>query len=298
MSTEYAVSLEGVSKKLGAFEIGPLDLQLEAGYIYAVVGENGAGKSSLFSLIMNALKPDSGHLELFGLSYGTDEIAIKRRIGFASNHQFWEDSDLRTVGNAVKFISRWYDKWDEQLFWSMAGRLGLERSQKIRQLSTGFKQRLAIALALSQNPDLLLLDEATNGLDFQTTGLVHDELVRFMHDEGKTILLATHILDEIRRLADYIVFVHQGRMLGMFEKDALLGDWKMFWIDRLPDADPASIPGVVDIESNGGRAPIALVSSNAGATERWLSESGIRASRVQAMELQGILTSLISKKLK
>jgi ABC-2 type transport system ATP-binding protein len=109
--------------------------------------------------------------------------------------------------------------------------------------------------------------------------------------------LATHILEEIRKLADFIVFLHQGRLLGVFEKDALLGDWKRFWIERLP-ADNKMIPGVAAVELNGSSGLVMLVSSDADQTEQHLVQTGIGVLNVQAMELQDILTCLIELKMK
>ena len=295
-SSQLAMKLSNLNKKLDAFQLGPIDLAFEKDMVYAIVGENGAGKSTLFSLMMNAHKPDTGEIEVFGEQYIDAPLAIKQRIGYASVRHFWEDYDVNRIDELVKFISKWYDNWDDRYFWELAGKLGLERSQKLRKLSTGMQQRLATAIALAIKPELLLLDEATNGLDFRTARLVHDEFIKFMEEPGKTIVFATHILDDIKQLADYIVYMHEGKILGTFEKDLLLGDWKVFWVEQLP-GEAIRFEEVVDI-SRQGHALTRVVSSDARVTEQRLAELGVKVSSIQALELQEILIHLVETKFK
>lgn len=295
-SSHLAIKLSNLNKEMDAFRLGPIDLAFEKDMVYAIVGENGAGKSTLFSLIMNALKPDLGEVEVLGYQYIEDPLAIKQRIGYASVRHFWEEYDIDRVDELVEFTSVWYDNWDDQFFWELAAKLGLERSQKLRKLSTGMQQRLAIAIALAIKPDLLLLDEATNGLDFRTARLVQDEFVNFMQEPGKTIVFATHILDEIKQLADYIVYLHEGRVVGTFEKDELLGDWKAFWVEQLPAAT-SHWKEVVHIDHQ-GHALIRIVSSDARSTENKLNELGVKVASLQSLDLQEILIHLVETKFK
>lgn len=294
MHTNAAVTLSNVSKQVDAYRFGPLDLEFEEGFVYAIVGPNGAGKSTLFSLIMNGLKPDQGDIQLFGTDYAQNEVMIKQRIGYASLRHLWEDFHFKRIKDLVQFISPWYQNWNDERFWQLAERFGLEQSQRVRKLSTGMRQRLAMAIAMSSNPDLLLLDEATNGLDFQSTQIIHDEILKFMGQDGKTVILATHILDEIKRLADYIIFIHEGQIYGMFEKDALLSDWKTFWIDGMPSG-LEEWDEVLKLEQQTERL-IKLVSSDAKQTERKLAELGIHVTSMHAIELQEILNYLLEKK--
>ncbi|TCZ77792.1 ABC transporter ATP-binding protein [Paenibacillus albiflavus] len=296
MDNHHVVKLTGLQKRLDDFELGPIDLEFEEGMVYAVVGENGSGKSTLFSLMMNGYKPDAGTVELFGQPYTEANLMIRQRTAFASVRQLWDDYDLNRIDELVAFTSKWYANWDDSLFWGLASELGLEKRQKLRKLSTGMRQRLAIAVALAIKPDLLLLDEATNGLDFRTSRLIHDELVKFMDQQGKTIIFATHILDDIRQLADYIVFIHQGRILGTFEKDVLLGDWKAFWLDQIP-SEAKDWPEVVDMDHQGSKLN-RLVTSDARVTENRLAELGVKTTNLQALDLQEILIYLVEKKFK
>jgi ABC-2 type transport system ATP-binding protein len=295
-SSHLAIKLSNLNKQLDAFRLGPIDLTFEKDMVYAIVGENGSGKSSLFSIMMNALKPDTGEVEVLGYQYNEEPLVIKQKIGYASVRQFWEDYDIDRVDELVEFTSVWYDNWDNLFFWELATKFGLERSQKLRKLSTGMQQRLAIAIALAIKPDLLLLDEATNGVDFRTARLLQDEFVKFMQEPGKTIVFATHILDEIKQLADYIIYLHEGRVLGTFEKDELMGDWKAFWVEHLP-ANASRWTEVADINLQGlGLARI--VSSDARVTESKLSELGVKVASVQALDLQEILIHLVETKFK
>ncbi|WP_442602900.1 ATP-binding cassette domain-containing protein [Paenibacillus sp. KN14-4R] len=293
MGVNYAVSMNGVHKRLDTFEIGPIDLKLEEGFVYAIVGPNGAGKSTLFSLMMNAIKPDQGRIALFGKSYKNEESAIKQRVAYTSNRHMWQEAEVTKVKDLVDFESAWYANWDADQFGRLSAKFGIDRNSKLQKMSTGEQQRLAIALALSKNPDLLIMDEATNGLDFMTSKLIMEQIGQFMDNGGKTVVFATHILDEIKRLADYIILQENGKIIGIFEKDELLSSCKAYWIERLPQ-HAEKIQGVVRVEGMGGATgPVRIITTQAQETERELVKQQIPIINVESLELDEILSFYI-----
>ncbi|MCR8643185.1 ABC transporter ATP-binding protein [Paenibacillus sp. N1-5-1-14] len=290
MEANIAVAMKGVRKRLDTFEIGTIDLQLEEGFVYAVVGPNGAGKSTLFSMLMNGLKPDQGQVQMFGMDYEQDDVMIKRRIAYASNRQMWEEAELSTVKDLVDFESLWYPNWDSNQFTNLVKKFGIDRNAKLLKMSTGERQRLSIAVALAKNTDLLIMDEATNGLDFMTSKIIVDQIGKFMDNDGRTVVFATHILDEIKRLADYIILQENGVIKGIFEKDELLSTTKAYWIERLPEQGEQT-PGVIRVDLTGRvTGPVRIITSQVQATESELIRQQIPIISVESLELDEILS--------
>src|SRR5215218_3011555 len=122
------VSLEHVRKSRGTFELGPLDLSIEPGYVVAVVGPNGGGKSTLFGLLMNLLKPNSGEIQLFGGRYPGDEVEIKRQVGYVPERPTGRD-DMNAYA-LEKFVSRWYPRWDRRNYQDLLGRLRVDPGKR------------------------------------------------------------------------------------------------------------------------------------------------------------------------
>lgn len=222
---KWSVRLKGVNKNLGQLTVGPIDMEIESGYVIAVVGPNGSGKSSLFRLLMNLMKPDAGEVRILGDEYADNEVELKRRVGYVPEVSQWTETDYSTIAELTRFVSRWYPNWDETLYRGLMNRYELEGKLKLKTLSKGMQRKLAFVHAIAYNPDLLILDEPTSGLDPFALRLMLDDIVKFMDRGNKTVLFSTHILDEVKRLADYVAFIFEGKLIGFYEKDMLLGSW-------------------------------------------------------------------------
>ena len=286
-----AISLEGVRKSRGDFELGPVDLEIEPGRVVAVVGPNGGGKSTLVGMLMNLVRPDEGEISLFGDSYPDDEVEIKRRIGYVPERPTGYDGmDASALG---KFVSRWYPKWDPKLYLDHLGRSGLDPNKRYAELSRGMQRRLSFALALASSPDLLLLDEPTAGVDPFARREMLDDVSQFVygdaHDSGRTAVFATHAVEEARRIADYIALLADGKFLGVYQKDALLESWKMLWVDGEPEG---AVPGLVEIEDE---TPAYVVSDSSRETAEALRAQNVSIVRSQSLDLEGILSHLVRR---
>ena len=285
MTGTPVISLKDVRKSYGNFELGPVDLALEPGYVVAVVGPNGGGKSTLIRALMNLIQPDSGELELFGGTYPDDEVEIKRRIGYVPELSLGHDEiGAKALG---EFVSRFYPAWDRNLYEDHVKCLDIEPDRRFGELSKGVQRRLVFALALATGSELLLLDEPAAGVDPFARREMLEDISRFMNDGEKTVVLATHVMEEVRRIADYVVFLADGDFLGLHEKDALLEQWKTFWVEREPEED---VPGVVEVE---GGSPVRLVSDSASVTAEALSARNVRILRSGALDLEEILSHLV-----
>lgn len=289
-----AIQLNGLVKSRGDFQLGPLDITVEGGLIVALVGPNGSGKSTLFRLLTGLLQPEQGEVKLFGeRAYPDRDVEVKSRLGFAGDSVEPLD-DRMTVEEWKAFVSRWYVSWNEEIWSRLYERLELPGKKKLKQLSTGMAKRLSFALALSHDPDLLLLDEPSSGLDPFAWRIMLEEIRRFMDTGERTTLIATHVMEEVRRLADLIVFLHRGRIVGVYEKDQLLEDWKTMWLNA-PASSVRELPGVILAEDalGGGRARV--VTSDARRTEAGLRSLGIVDVETKAVELDDILWHLMER---
>jgi ABC-2 type transport system ATP-binding protein len=285
------ISLRDIRKSYWDFELGPVNLEIEPGYVVAVVGPNGGGKSTLFRVLMNLVQPSSGELKLFGGAYPHDEVAIKQRVAYVPERSIGHDE--MSANSLGEFFSRFYPGWDGRLYEDLLKRLEIEPNKEFGKLSKGVQRRLAFALALATGCQLLLLDEPTAGVDPFARRQMLEDISRFMHDghhgESRTVVLATHVMEEVRRIADYVVFLVDGEFLGLHEKDALLEGWKTFWVDKEPEGN---IPGVVEIE---GGTPTRIVSDSPEETAQALSSENIRIVRSGTLDLEEILSHLMRR---
>ncbi len=287
MSQTPVISLRDTRKSYGDFELGPVDLEIEPGYVVAVVGPNGGGKSTLFRMLMNLIRPDSGEVRLFGGAYPDDEVAIKQRVGYVPERSSGHDEmSAKALG---EFVSHFYPGWDQRLYEEHVERLDIEPDKKFGRLSKGVQRRLAFALAAASGSELLLLDEPTAGVDPFARREMLEDISRFMQDGDRTVVFATHVMEEVRRIADYVVLLVDGDFLGLHEKDALLEGWKTLWVDREPEGD---VPGVVGVES--GR-PTRIVSDSPQETGEALWAENIRIVRSGALDLEEILSHLMRR---
>jgi len=290
MTRTPIISLQGLRKTYEAFEIGPIDLDVQPGYVVAIVGPNGGGKSTLMGMLMNLIQPTSGEITLFGGEYPYDEVAIKRRIGYAPERPSGYDGlSPRDLG---KFVSRFYPGWDQRLYEDLLADVAIEPEKLFGKFSTGTQRRLTFALALATGSELLLLDEPTAGVDPFARRQILEGISRFMMDErygGRTVVFTTHVMEEVRRIADYVAFLVDGKLLGLFEKDVLLEGWRNFWLDREPEGDVA---GQVELESGN---PARLVSYSPRETEEALRAQNIRIVRSGALDLEEILSHLMRR---
>lgn len=290
--TETVISLKSVKKSYGDFTLGPVDLEIEPGYVVAVVGPNGSGKSTLFRMLMSLVQPDSGDVRIFGGGYPGDEVSIKRRIGYVPERAVGHDEmNSKTLGG---FVSHWYPKWDSKTYEALTGRLDIDPNKRYRDLSKGMQRRLSFAVVASTGAKLLMLDEPTDGVDPFARREMLEDISGFMQDdesgEDRTVVLATHVLEEVRRIADYVAFLVDGDFLGLYEKDALLESWKTLWVDGEPDG---ATPGVVEKESGN---PTRLVTDAPEETEAALARQDVRIVRSGTLDLEEILSHLMRRR--
>ena len=216
-----AIDIKGVSKTYRDFTLDSLTLSLPEGSIMGLIGENGAGKSTTIKLIMNAILPDSGSIDVLGMDNKSPEFAeAKEDIGVVLDEAYFPISlNCKNVNTIMRLT---YKKWDSDKYFGYIKEFGLPEKKAFKDFSRGMKMKLAIAVALSHDPKLLVLDEATGGLD----PIVRDEILDifndFTRDESHSILISSHIVSDLEKICDYIAFLHRGRLMFAEENYALV----------------------------------------------------------------------------
>ena len=215
---EYAIQVRGLCKNYSSFQLDHISFDLPGGSILGLIGENGAGKSTTIHCLLGLATPNSGEISLLGRPAG--DPTLGEDIGVVLDEGSFHGALLSPqVGN---ILSRVYRTWDSDLFTLYLKRFSLPVDKPIQKFSRGMKMKLSIAAALSHWPKLLILDEATGGLDPVVRSEILDEFLAFIKDEDHAILLSSHITSDLERVADYIAYLHAGRLVLAGEKDALL----------------------------------------------------------------------------
>lgn len=234
---EYAIKVEGLVKDYGTFRLNNVDLLLPSGSIMGVIGDNGAGKTTMIKLLLNLIHRDSGNISILGLDPIKDEKKIKSQVGVVFDECCW--SELLYPTDIEKILKKLYPTWDTNLFYSYLERFSLPTKKKIKEYSRGMRMKLSIAAALGSSPKLLLLDEATGGLDPIVRNEILDIFMEFIQDEEHSILMSSHITGDLEKVCDYICFLHQGEVLLCDQKDDLL---QRYGILRCNEQQLANVP--------------------------------------------------------
>lgn len=215
-----AIEVNGISRAYPGFLLDHISFSLPTGTILGLVGENGAGKSTLMKLILGMIRADSGSVSVLGYNDLRANPKIREDLGVVMDEScFPAVMKAAEIGTMMSMI---YRNWDERDFEHLLAVLGIPKDKMFGKLSRGNKMKLGIACALSHHPKLLILDEATSGLDPVVRDELLDILLDFTRDESHSILMSSHIMSDLEKACDYIVFLHEGRILLSGEKDLLL----------------------------------------------------------------------------
>ncbi len=239
-----ALEIENLTKHYPSFSLNHISLNLPMGCVMGFIGENGAGKSTTISLILDLIRRDSGSVRILGQDTSRGlALPLKEQIGVVLDECCF--SEVLTLEDVDAIMNAAYRTWSSQQFRRLGKEFGLDPKKRIKNYSRGMKMKLSIACALSHDSRLLILDEATSGLD----PVVRDELLdlfyEFIQDEEHAIFMSSHITGDLEKICDYIALIHQGNLLFCEEKDSLLDRMAIL---KCPAAiaseiDPAAICG-------------------------------------------------------
>ncbi len=238
-----ALEIKGLTKSYGGFTLDHINLVLPCGCIMGLIGENGAGKSTTIRLILDMIRGDSGSITILGKDNQDEMRATKEDIGVVLDEVgFPECLTARQVHNIMRNT---YQRWDENVYIAYLNKLDIPRDREFKDFSRGMKMKLGIAVAMSHHPKLLILDEATNGLDPVVRDEVLDMFSEFTRDETHAVLISSHIVSDLEKICDYIAFLHKGKLLLCEEKDVLLEQYGILHCtaEQLRELNPAAIRG-------------------------------------------------------
>ena len=233
-----AIEIKGLEKRYDGFQLGSFDLTLPSGCIMGLVGENGAGKSTTIKLIMNAIGRDAGEISVLGVDNRSAGFRdVKEDIGVVLDEAYFPE--VMSARNVGKVMALTYKNWDAAAFEGYLKKFSLAPDKIFKDYSRGMRMKLAIAAALSHGAKLLILDEATSGLDPMARDELLDIFNDFTRDENCSILLSSHIVSDLEKICDYIAFLHKGRLVLCEEKDRLLEEYALI---RLPEERLRELP--------------------------------------------------------
>ena len=215
-----AIEVRGLCKHYRDFSLRDVSFTVPGGSIMGFIGENGAGKTTTIKSILGLLHTDGGSISVLGRDPVTDRRAIGQDIGVVLDGSFFYEGMRAKDISAV--MSRLHSRWDKESFASYCKRFALPMEKPFKEFSKGMRAKLALTTALAHHPKLLVLDEATSGLDPVVRSEMLDLFLEFIQDEQHSILLSSHITSDLERVADYIVFIHEGKIVFELPKDELL----------------------------------------------------------------------------
>ena len=214
-----AIEIKDLCKTYSGFSLDHVNLTLPCGCIMGLVGENGAGKSTTIRLILDMIARDNGTITLLGKDNRENIRLLKEDIGVVLDEVGIPAClNPKQVG---KIMANTFRNWEQAVYDSLLEKLAVPPEKPFKDFSRGMKMKLGIAIALSHRPKLLILDEATSGLDPVVRDEVLDLFSEFTREESHAVLISSHIVSDLEKICDYIAFLHKGRLLLCEEKDAL-----------------------------------------------------------------------------
>ena len=239
------LSLRQVEKQFDNFHLGPLDLDIKRGSVLGLIGENGAGKSTSIRLILSNIEEKEGEIYIFGKKKKDLTENERKKIAFVFDDLYLpQDMNLREV---EKFHSLFFGSlWESNMFWNLVEKFDPPRDKDLKLFSRGMQMKTSLILALSHNADLLILDEATSGLDPIVRDDILDLLLDFIQDGNKSILISSHILSDLEKIADEIAFIHKGKLIFLDNKEDLKEKYGIATLtkDEFESLDKRAIVGV------------------------------------------------------
>ncbi|MBP8302646.1 MAG: ABC transporter ATP-binding protein [Phycisphaerae bacterium] len=241
----HAVEIQGLDRRFGKQKaLEAIDLSVPKGVVMGLVGENGAGKTTLIKHVLGLLKAQTGTVRVFGLDPVRSPAEVLGRIGYLSENR--ELPEWMRVGELLRYTQAFYPAWDTRYAQDLLGLFELRSDQRIKTLSRGQRAQTALLVALAYRPDLLLLDEPSSGLDPVVRRDILSAIVRTVADEGRTVVFSSHLLDEVERVADVVVMIHEGRIVLKDSLDQIKATHTRLTV-RFPEAvtSPPTLPGVL-----------------------------------------------------
>lgn len=215
-----AIEIEGLTKIYDGFKLDNVSFSVPKGSIMGFIGQNGAGKTTTIKALLNIIKHDGGSVKILGMDNIENELEIKSQLAAVFDElPFHDDFNANQLNTVLKDI---YKEWNTETYKRYLERFSLPERKKIGQFSKGMKMKLQIATALSHNAKLLVMDEATTGLDPVVRNEILEIFLEYLQDENHSILMSSHITSDLEKIADSVTFIDRGKILISGYKDDIL----------------------------------------------------------------------------
>ena len=217
---ENAIEIKDLTKRYDGFTLDKVSFNVPKGSIMGFIGQNGAGKTTTINAILNIVKKDEGEIKLLGLDHEKDEYDAKKQIAAVFDELPFDDRlNAITIDKVLREV---FEEWSSETFFNYLDRFSLPRKKKFGKFSKGMKMKLQIASALSHNAKLLIMDEATTGLDPVVRNEILDIFLEYLQNEDHSILMSSHITSDLDKVADSVTFIDKGKVLISGYKDDIL----------------------------------------------------------------------------
>lgn len=290
MKEQTIVTMKDVTVQADQFVLGPINISIPKGYVTAVVGANGSGKSTLFRTMLGLHKLATGEITIDSqLLTKESSEHYKEQIGYLPE-QPWEHETHMRGKDKASFYSQVFQHWNSTYYEQLREKFQVDDRLRLFKMSKGMRRKLDFIVTLSHEPALLLLDEPSSGLDPLSWKVMLEVLHQYMDKEERSILMSSHIIDEVKRLADYILFVHHGKILGFFEKDELFDSWRTYIIydDEISEQQLRALPGICKFTTE-RKGHYHLVTRSALEVEEWLLNYPLQSITRADLELDDVL---------
>lgn len=293
----FAVRTEGLTKRYGReTALGGVDLQVPEGAVYVLAGANGAGKSTLLRSFLNLVRPDSGRAEVMGLDPRRSGPEVRAQIGYVPEGG---ETGYRwmSAGRLLEHHAAYYPSWDAEYAARLCRILEIRPDRRIAHLSKGQTRRVQLVMALAHRPPLLLLDEPTDGLDPMARDEVLGLISEHLADTGCTILVSTHLVYEVERIADHLGVLRQGRLVAQVSRERLHRMLRLYraegprgWVG------PSDLPGTLLQRKGAGREMQFTVWGDEHEVAAHLARSGAVVRDVTPLSLDDAVVTLLRAK--
>lgn len=244
---QNTVEINGLSRRFGRKRVlEGIDLAVPQGGVLGLVGENGAGKTTLLKHMLGLLKAQQGTVRVFGKNPVTDPKGVLRRIGYLSEDR--EMPEWMRVHEYLHYTRAFYPDWDPTFADELLQTFALDPRQRIRDLSRGQRAKTGLLAAMAYRPDLLLFDEPSSGLDPVVRRDILSAIIRTIAEEGRTVVLSSHLLDEVERVADTVVMIHEGRLVLIDSMESIRTQHhRLILAFREPRTSAPTLPGTLSV---------------------------------------------------
>ena len=288
----HAIEAKGLTYRAGPdFVLDRLDLSVPTGSIYGFLGPNGSGKTTTIKLLLGQLRANSGTIRLLGEPVPARVARALARVGYVPERPHLYS--MLTVAEALRYHAPFFSSFDERLSADLLSGFGLKRSARLSRLSKGEMGKLMMLLALAQRPDLLVLDEPTDGLDPAARREVLAALVEFVAQRTATVFISSHLVHELERICDRVAILDGGRLISELPIETLKTGMKRLRVSDVPRTIPSVPFNIVAREVSLDNGEIWVVQGWRPDQSAWFEGTGIRLREVIDLDLEEGFVALL-----